>query len=740
MAGIAPGGARIVMMPLKVTVVTVSIIMVACAAVIPAGPTVVTINRDDWGVPHISASEEQHAFYGLGYAQAEDRLERLLGALYWSRGRLAELRGESDLAGDIERRRWRHVDEGRRGLARLEPQVASNYRQFVAGIKRYMTDHPNEVPAWAPDFDAADFIVLSRAVFWTAYASVLGPAECEKGRVDLYSSVREAADSVHRGASNAWVMGPARTANRALMLVADPHVEVQSTAYYEYRLHAGDVDAAGFALGPLLWQSHNQDVAWGMTTGNTDMWDCYAVEVDPENPSRYEFDGEMQDMLQIEETFDVAGRPPHVEVFEYTQHNGVLSPVVARDGNMAYVVSTSQMHDSGVLDNEIREMIVARDVWELQKAMGTLGMFPQNIVAGDSSGNMLYWRAGKTPVRPEGFDWTAAVPGNSSATMWQGYYPREKMIQVVNPKEGYLQNNNVAPDALFKGDNLKASEYAGELFNDTPGRITSRGVRTIDVLSTATDFTIEDAMGLIFDEKWVTSDSWLHALRFAVARHPRWMKQQTEETMAVLDRLLNFDGIAAADSVAAFNFYIWRQGMKDVLLQPQFESLRNLPWEEAHYSPAFLSALLEEVEHAAQIMTQTYGKTSVRMGDVFRVGRGNTTWPVGGETIDAPEVPSCVANLSPLCERTMRAFASGAADDNGQRRIHRGSSATRLVEFGNPVRSWSLYVHGQNEDPSSLHYNDQSRLVSERALKPEYFNADELVKHTVTTVELVIVD
>src|SRR5882762_1114279 len=38
----------------------------------------VTVYRDDWGVPHVYASREEDGFYGLGYAQAEDRLEGIL--------------------------------------------------------------------------------------------------------------------------------------------------------------------------------------------------------------------------------------------------------------------------------------------------------------------------------------------------------------------------------------------------------------------------------------------------------------------------------------------------------------------------------------------------------------------------------------------------------------------------------------------------------------------------------------
>ena len=688
----------------------------------------VTIYRDDWGVPHIYADQEESAFYGLGYAQAEDQLIRLLGGIFLARGRLSELEGESRLSLDIELRRWRHSQEGLEGLSRLDSRVRNNYEQYVAGVKRFMADHPDQVPAWAPEFDVSDLVALNRAIFWLGYASVLGPAECQAG-AELQANIEAFSSTAPRGASNGWVLAPARTTGGSTILMADPHVEMQNPVYYEYRLHAGEFESAGFALGPLLWQAHNRHVSWAMTTGNPDLWDCYEVEVDPENPGRFLFDGEWQEMLRFEETFQVRGGDPVTKTFEYTRHNGVLSPVVARSQNRAWVVSTSQMHDAGLLDNEIDRMNRAGTVFELQQAMTSLGMFPQNIIAGDSSGNIWYLRAGKTPVRPQGYDWTGPVPGNSSETAWQGFYALEDMVQLLNPPQGFIQNNNVSPDRMFASGNLGAPDYPAGLFNDTPGRVTTRGLRSIEILSVADKLTITDAWEHAFDETWITARYWLAALRYAVEQYPQWMDEHAGEAGDLVRRLLDFNGVAAADSAAALNFYYWRAGMSEVLGRPGFEHLQTLPWSDSDFNPDFADAILQQAESAAAAMVEKLGSTDVAMGAVFRVGRGERSWPLGGETIDASGIPMCVADLSPLCERTMRAFASGPADDNGERRAYRGSNSMRLVEFSDPVQSWSLHVHGQSDDPSSAHYDDQAKLLSEHKFKPTYFNRDELDMH-----------
>ncbi|MEL7362538.1 MAG: penicillin acylase family protein, partial [Bacteroidota bacterium] len=61
----------------------------------------VVIDRDDFGVPHISAPTEVAAFYGQGYAVAQDRLFQM--ETFWriATGRFAELFGAGESNGNI---------------------------------------------------------------------------------------------------------------------------------------------------------------------------------------------------------------------------------------------------------------------------------------------------------------------------------------------------------------------------------------------------------------------------------------------------------------------------------------------------------------------------------------------------------------------------------------------------------------------------------------------------------------
>ena len=722
---------------LRICVSIILFAVIAACAFQQEDVSKVTIYRDDWGVPHLYAKNEEAAFFGLGYAQAQDQLQMTLVMAMWAQGRRAEIQGKKYLAGDIEMRRWRHMEEAEAGFARLTPQLRKNYYYYVAGFKKFMSENPDSVPDWAPELTPALFVAISRAAIWSGYHMIEGPKECRTSP-DKKRELAEIQQFDTKRASNGWVVMPARTANGALILGADPHVTLQNPTYYEYRMDAGNLKSSGYAMGPMLWQAHNRHVVWAMTTGNPDMWDCYQVNVDPDDKDRFLYDDQWQKMETRHEVFHVLGGDDVKHVFEYTRHNGVLSPVVSRKGNTAFVVSSSQMHDAGLMDEEIYKMNFATSVTEIKAAMSGLGMLPQNVIVGDDKGNALYIRAGKTPRRPKGFDWQSPLPGNSSKTAWSGYHALEDMVQIENPEQGYLQNNNVSPDRMFAEGNLKAEDYPDYLFNDTPGRITTRGIRTIDVLSKAKNFTLEDAFALSFDEKWVTADAWLRALRYSATQYSDLIEKLSPNTKKFIENLMTFDGFAHAESVAALNFYFWRQEMGDVLSRPEFAELRKFPWSENQFTRNFAIALVEKAEKAAEKMRHDFGSIDRPLGAVFRMGRGEKTWPVGGETIIAKAAKGCVAEVNPLCDRTMRAFASIPIGDGAQRKVYRGSQSMRIVVMSNPIQSFSLHSYGQSDVETSSYWDNQSRLVSEHKFKPTYFYRQDLDGHITSKLELTV--
>src|SRR5438105_3309776 len=111
----------------------------------------ITIYRDDFGIPNIFAKTEEGAVFGMGYAQAEDRLEELLKQYRRAEGTMAEVFGPQFLRDDYRQRVWRHRAAAEENYPKLPAKIRAICEAYQAGIKQYMKEHPEEVPAWAPE-------------------------------------------------------------------------------------------------------------------------------------------------------------------------------------------------------------------------------------------------------------------------------------------------------------------------------------------------------------------------------------------------------------------------------------------------------------------------------------------------------------------------------------------------------------------------------------------------------------
>jgi acyl-homoserine lactone acylase PvdQ len=712
------------------TAISSDALRAAAAAETVSGKAV--LYRDRWGVPHVYAAREEDGYFGLGYAQAEDQLERLLELVRMSRGERASVDGASALASDTFQRLWRHREEAEAGWSRLEPQAQANHRSFTAGIERFMAEHPERVPAAAIELDPIDFVLLPRALFFLAYHAVEGLADCLKGGVEIDpllalpgsgAGARSGVGAGLEGAqSNGWAVMPRRTADRGTIVLSDPHVEIGLPIYWEYRVHAGTLHSSGFMMGALLWQAHTRDLSWAMTTGSPDIADCYAIEVDPSHPRRYRFDGEWREMEVETTTIEVAGESPVERVFEYTRHGGVLSPVIAREGDRAWVVSVAAMHDAGLLDQEIHRLNHAPDLAAARSAMELLGMFPQTVIVGDRHGSVLYVRAGKSPRRPAGFDWSKPVEGSTSASAWQGFHVLADHIQIADPEAGYVFDTNNAPDVAVSG----AGAHPDYLFHDQPGRITWRGHHAAAVLGGDADFTWDEAVALALDETWPATRRWQEAIAYARTTASTSLAKDPALD-AFIARLLRFDGRANAGSSDALAFLIFREGLFSAFEQAGIELDDGPTWQEGDLD-AELARVLSAHASRARAAWESAGGEQAVLGDRFRIGR-NGGWGIGGVTIDEPAILDCRARLSPYCDVTMRALRADQADASGQRRVARGSQALRLVQFTDPIRSFTLHPWGQSHDPESPHHDDQSALAGEPRLKPTWFERGELMQH-----------
>lgn len=694
----------------------------------PAGQ--VAIWRDPWGVPHVQARCEEDGFYGLGYAVAEDNLEDLFRQFAIGRGQMARFFG----APYVEIDRWYAMmavgPEAALGYRRLADPIRRALDAYVAGIRRYMADHPRELPVWARGFvPRAEDLVGFEQLFVLMFPvnTFQGVGDCRRGGIDLPSTMTEFLELLRTGgpggASASWAVAPWRTAEGVTIHLADPHNSLDIPSP-EIRFHAGDLEMNGFLTAvPFMLTGHTRTVAWGTTFGSPDVADCYAIQVDPARPDQFLFDGRPQPIERQEITIAVRGEPDRRMTVESVRLNGLRAPIVRRVGNIAYAVATPYLEHAEGSVVDLYRMAKARDLVEFREAMSAQGLFPVGITAADAGGNLFHVRAGRSPVRPAGQDWTRPVSGNSSATAWTGLHPFANLIQVMNPKQGYIRETNLAPSDMWGEDPpVVISNYPEDLVSDVPeltkgGGSLSRGFRTDDLLSRSYAMTVAGAIEVALDQSWPFVPRWQRALASALRAAAGRGDHLGSEDRGLAERILRFDGVAGRDSRDAVIFYYWMAGITAAGGGTGAPEVRELS-EQIRFGrevpAAALGLLLTGLRRAAVDLTKDFGTMIPVFGDIFRIGRGGETFPVGG--------------CSTAFEATLRNYACPRVPGSTKHLAAAGQKELTLTVFSKPIQSFSLAAFGTSWRPtgSRRHFNDQARLASERRLKPAYFEWDQL--------------
>lgn len=650
----------------------------------------VTIKRDTWGVPHIFAATLPDGAYGLGYAQAEDRLDQLFANYRGALGRLAEVTGPGAVQQDFEKRFAGHEVVCRRRYPELPAEVRALCEAFQDGVRAYLAEHPERQSGAALPLEPWMIPALHRSLIFNW---PLGAANRELGRRNEFQLF-----------SNQWAVRPERTADGAAFLLIDPHVPLEGPfRFYEFRLHAGGHDLCGFgAVGsPLLGLGHNAFLGVACTTGGPDTTDVYVERTDPKNPLRYRYDGGWRKMTTERVTIAVKGAAPVVRALERSHHG----PILLREGDKAYAVACPYLDEIALVIENYRVM-TARSLAEFDAALALNQLMEQNVMCADVDGNIRYVRTGRVPIRPPGFDFSRPVRGDTSKSEWLGLHPMSDLIQVLNPPAGYLQNCNCGPDTLAKGLTLDLAAYPAYIANARPGEINSRGRRAVEVLESRPKLTVEDALALALDAHADRCERWQAALREA-ARKVALAKPRAGATPPALTKAIEtlcaWNGQMDQNSVGATLYRGWRQ----------FASDRKL---DADSSP---QALVDALAETVAWLTRNYGTAEVAYGQVNRIRRGGRSWPFsGGESGGG---------------MTLRAMDSRL--DGNAYYGHGGQNWTTLVQFRRgAVRSWSATPFGQSDDPDSPHYVDQAeKLFSADTLKETWFQPADLEGHVASS-------
>jgi penicillin amidase/acyl-homoserine-lactone acylase len=649
----------------------------------------VRILRDEWGVPHLFGRTDADVAYGLAYAHSEDDFLTIQQSLLAARGQLASVYGKDAAPNDymVHLLRIRDVVESSY-RSDLTSAVQAICEAYAAGLNQYAALHPDEVLPGLFPVSGQDVVAGSvhKAPLFFGLDRTLAEL-FEEERARPVSTPAQA-----RG-SNTLAVSPRRSAGGQTFLAINSHQPWEGpVTWYEAHLHSEEGwDAVGglFPGMPVVTHGHNRYLGWAFTVNSPDLTDVYVLEINPEDPDQYRFDGQWLDL-------EVREAPIRVKLLgrlRWTVKEEVLwsryGPVVRRPHG-TYALRYAGYGEVGIYE-QLYRMNRARSFEEWQAAMrdGSLPMF--NVGYADAEGTIYYVYNALLPVRAKGYDWEGYLPGNTSATLWTEYVPFEELPQVLNPASGFVQNCNSTPFQTTTGlENPSSADYDPALGIET--HMTNRALRALELLGTDGSITEEEFQVYKFDMAYSLQGDM-----------PQYVQKILESPLPD-DR----DVEEALSFVRAWDLRADPGNRGTALVIWTLQAL-DFP-EPGEIVPSLLAdAFVETV----RTLREHHGRVDVPWADVNRLHRGSVDLGLGG----GPDLLHAVY---------------GSMQEDGRLRGRQGDSLVLLITWDaeGQVHSRSIHQYGSATlDEASAHYADQAPLFVQRQLKEVWLDEADIRAH-----------
>ncbi len=460
----------------------------------------IRIQRDQWGIPHIYATNDRDLFFASGFVQAQDRLFQMDLNRRAGLGRLSELFGETTLPVD----RFIHTiglpEMAQQAIQESSPGMKRLLQAFANGVNAYLNQAivSGKLPfeyrvlgvqpePWQPAHTAAvgmmmdwsleynyksELIMLGIAnkVGWqkaqqlvpyyppampvhiSIYQSSQAPDEnyFQHNLWDAATALTEVTGL--NGGSNSWVIAPALSESGGALLASDPHLSGGKLpgTWYVLHLKSDSSEAMGvtFPGVPYPLIGRNRHIAWGITNNGADVQDLYRIAVNPHNSDLYRYDDKWEPFRKetriIKVKDDKASRGIRFDSLRilYTKQGAVLNKLFP--GSRA-VLSLHWNGQHAVMNLAAFWKLCRADNWKtFRQALSFYTGTPLNFLYADDQGNIGYQLAGSIPLRKNSRQWNTNFPadGASSSFQWIGMMPFETLPYRYNPKEGFIVSAN----------------------------------------------------------------------------------------------------------------------------------------------------------------------------------------------------------------------------------------------------------------------------------------------------------
>jgi penicillin amidase len=519
-----------------------------------SGP--VTIRRDGWGIPHVSAQTHADAWFALGFCHAQDRGFQLESLLRAGRGTVAELAGAEALPMDRFSRRAGIHRAAVAQLDALAPDLRADVAAYASGVNAGFAQgvrrRPHELALLRrrpTEWTAADalastkLLALGLSANWDmelsrlkvlaldgpealravdpaypAWLAVTAPPGQPAGHaIDRLAADLDAVAATvgAGGGSNNWALSGSRTATGRPLVANDPHLPpTLPSVWYLAHVSTPDWELAGATVvGSLgVGVGHNGRVAWGATNGGADIVDLFLEEVSEDGTAVRDGDGWAECDVR-EERIVVRGGDDVVERVLVTPRGPIVSP--ALEGDQPAVSMRAVWLEPLPIEGTLRADR-AGTAAELRERTRQWPFANLNLVFADTEGTIGWQLMGLLPRRTGGHG-LLPRPGAEAGPGWEGWLDFDDLPWTIDPEAGFVATANNKPVA----DNPEGPFLGADWMDGY------RVQRIAEALAEREDWDVDSALALQRDQR------------------------------RAIDLLAGWDGVAGVDSPGASVFELW---------------------------------------------------------------------------------------------------------------------------------------------------------------------------------------
>ena len=462
----------------------------------------VSIERNRFAVPTITAKSLEDLFFAWGYVNAQDRIFQMEFLRRVGQGRISEFAGEESLSKDIFLRGVGFHDRAKEYVKTLDPKFKALYQRYVDGINHYLDGNGERIymkllGMKKERWEISDSVLVGIMMSWSLaynmkheilYHRIVKKIGKEKGLKllnfipsgtptiinDIIASsmdesklagIIEDLDGLLgcRSASNNWAISPKMTAHGGAILCSDMQVHQSKLPndFYLIRVRAGDFDVAGAQVVglPFIVSGYNQHCAWGLTNQGADMVDLFLEKINWENKT-YRFRGKDIPLTEKKQVFKIKGKEPVTKNIYYAGHKPVLTEVFK---DLGFDVSLDWAGFDAINFEGFFLMNSAKTYDELMKGASIIRISPQNMAYADDKGNIAYRVIGSLPLRAKGTG-NLISDGESTHRNWDGNIPNDRYPLLKNPPREFIitANNKNMKDYPYELNGTYAPGYRYE--------------------------------------------------------------------------------------------------------------------------------------------------------------------------------------------------------------------------------------------------------------------------------------